>query len=50
MIITEQAELNGSTFTRTYSDEGKQIRKIGTDEIYSEAWDVLEFEYVEVDA
>lgn len=47
MIIKEIIELNGNIFTHTYSDERKLIRKIGTEEIYSEAYDVLEFEYEE---
>ena len=43
MIIKEQ--ING--FTHTFSDQNKMIRKVGTDEIYYEAMDVLEFEYEE---
>jgi hypothetical protein len=49
MIQRETKELNNRTFTRTYSDAGVMIRKIGTDEIYSDAWDVLDFEYEETD-
>lgn len=45
MIIKEQ--ING--FIHTFSDQNKKIRKIGTDEIYCEAFDVLEFEYEETD-
>ena len=45
MIVIEQ--ING--FTHTYSDNNKMIRKIGTDEIYYEAMDVLGFEYEETD-
>ena len=45
MIIKEQ--ING--FTHTYSDSNKMIRKIGTEEIYCDAMDVLEFEYEETD-
>ena len=48
MIICETVELNGSTFTSTYSDT-YQISKVGTDEIYSEAYDVQEFAYEETD-
>lgn len=33
----------------TYSDEGYKIRKKGTDEVYDEAVDCLEFEYEETD-
>lgn len=43
MIIQEQ--ING--FTHTFSDQNKMIRKVGTDEIYSDAMDVLDFEYEE---
>lgn len=49
MIIIEKVELNGREFTHTYSDAGLMIRKTGTDEIYSDAYDVLDFEYVETD-
>jgi hypothetical protein len=31
---------DGVNLYRTYSDEGLQIRKVGTDEIYDEAIDV----------
>ena len=38
-------------FKKTYSDENFLIRKIGTNEIYSEAYDLLtsEYEYEETD-
>lgn len=36
-------------FIKTYSDENKYIKKVGTEEIYSEAIDVREYEYVETD-
>ena len=45
MIIQEQ--ING--FTHTFSDQNKMIRKTGTNEIYCDAFDVLEFEYEETD-
>ena len=45
MIIKEQ--ING--FTHTYSDSNKMIRKIGTEDIYCDAMDVLEFEYEETE-
>ena len=45
MIIQEQ--ING--FTHTFSDNNKMIRKVGTNEVYSDAMDVLEFEYEETD-
>lgn len=45
MIVQE--ELNG--FIHTFSDQNKMIRKVGTDEIYCDAIDVLDFEYEETD-
>lgn len=49
MIQQETVTFNGREFRRTYSDEGYLIRKVGTDEIYSEAVDLPDrnFEYVE---
>ena len=44
MIYIEQKD----GFTYTYSDTYK-IRKIGTDEIYSDAMDVLDYQYEETD-
>ncbi len=51
MIQQETVTFNGREFRRTYSDEGYLIRKVGTDEIYSEAVDLPDrnFEYVETD-
>ena len=48
MIIQEQIE---NDLVKTYSDKGVMIRKIGTDEIYSEAIDPMKFnrEYEETD-
>ena len=48
MIIQEQIE---NDLVKTYSDKGMMIRKIGTDEIYSEAIDPQKFnrEYEETD-
>ena len=43
MIVKEQ--ING--FTHTFSDQNKKIRKVGTDEIYCDAMDILDFEYEE---
>ena len=40
MIIQEQIE---NDLVKTYSDKGMMIRKIGTDEIYSEAIDPKKF-------
>lgn len=39
--------ING--FIHTFSDQNKMIRKVGTEEIYADAMDVLEFEYEETD-
>ena len=50
MIIKEIFEGN-ATLVKTYSDKGVMIRKIGTDELYSEAIDPKKFnrEYEETD-
>ena len=50
MILHEIFEGN-ATLVKTYSDKGVMIRKIGTDEIYSEAIDPKKFnrEYEETD-
>lgn len=45
MIVKEQ--ING--FIHTFSDQSKMIRKVGTNEIYCDAIDVLDFEYEETD-
>ena len=45
MIVTELVRFGRREFKRTYSDEDYLIRKIGTDEIYSEAVDVLNSSY-----
>ena len=49
MIKTEIVKFGQKEFKRTYSDKGLVIQKIGTEERYSEAIDILdnEFEYVE---
>lgn len=41
MIKTEyyMTRSDGVVLVRTYSDEGKMIRKVGTDEVYAEAID-----------
>lgn len=51
MIVSEIVTFGKREFKRTYSDEGYIIQKVGTDERYSEAIDVLdsEFEYTETD-
>jgi hypothetical protein len=48
MISTETVTIDGRVFTHTYSDTYK-IRKIGTDEIYTDAMDVLDYQYEETD-
>lgn len=48
MIRTETVIIDGREFTHTYSDTFK-IRKVGTDEIYTDAMDVLDFQYEETD-
>lgn len=45
MLYTETKTINGKEFTYNYSDT-YMIRKIGTDEIYSEAYDPIEFKDV----
>lgn len=51
MIKVENITINNREFKRTYSDANKMIRKTGTDEIYSEAVDVLSasWQYEETD-
>lgn len=44
MIKQERIYLNNKFFTKTYSDT-YQIQKVGTDEIYDEAYDLVEHEY-----
>ena len=48
MIVQEQIE---NDLVKTYSDNGMMIRKIGTEELYSEAIDPKKFnrEYEETD-
>ena len=49
MIVVETVKFGEREFKRTYSDKGFIIQKVGTNEKYSEAVDVIgsEFEYVE---
>ena len=44
MITIENITINGRQFKKTVSDT-YLIRKIGTDEVYSEAYDLLEKDY-----
>lgn len=48
MIVTET---RSDGLIRTYSDSGKKIQKVGTDEIYDEAIDLVTsgYTYVETD-
>ena len=50
MITTKNVTINGRQFKKTVSDT-YLIRKVGTDEIYSEAYDLPEkdYEYEETD-
>jgi hypothetical protein len=48
MISTEPVTIDGREFTYTYSDI-YMIRKVGTDEIYTDAIDVLDYTYEETD-
>lgn len=49
MIVREFYKFreDGKPLIKTYSDENKYIRKVGTNEVYSEAIDVLNYEYEE---
>lgn len=53
MIVREfyRTRKDGVNLYRTYSDANKYIKKVGTDEVYSEAIDVeyANFKYVETD-
>lgn len=49
MVVVENIEINGTQLKRTYSNGGFKIRKKGTNEIYDEAIDILDFEYEETD-
>ena len=48
MISTETITIDGREFIHTYSDT-YLIRKVGTDEIYTDAMDVLDCRYEETD-
>lgn len=49
MIKIEKVIINDKEYTRTYSSDGFKIKKVGTDEVYDEAIDVLDFKYEETD-
>ena len=48
MITTKKINIDGREFTHTASDTFK-IRKVGTDEIYTDAMDINPHEYEETD-
>ena len=41
MIIVENITINNREFVRTYSNANMMIRKVGTEEMYSEAVDPI---------
>lgn len=45
MVITETVTLNDREFVHNYSDKKFYIQKVGTTEIYSEAYDLPEKGY-----
>ena len=53
MIVRElhKTKKDGTELHRTFSDKGKKILKVGTDEVYDEAVDVAgaSFEYIETE-
>lgn len=53
MVITEIAVINDTEFAHSYSDNSKMIQKVGTEELYEEAYDPVELSasrtYVETD-
>ena len=51
MIVTEIVTIRRKQYRKTYSNEGYYIRKVGTEEEYTEALDRLNsaFEYEETD-
>ena len=51
MIIKENIKINNKKFIKQHSDKEKKKKKVGTEEIYSEAIDPIEFEreYIETD-
>ena len=53
MIVREfyRQRMDGVNLFRTYSDENKYIKKVGTNEEYSEAIDIegAPYEYIETD-
>ena len=46
MIVTEIVTIRKKQYRKTYSDEGFYIRKVGTEEEYTEALDRLTSDYI----
>lgn len=51
MIVKESIKINNKDFIKQYSDLNFMIQKVGTEELYYEAIDPIEFEreYIETD-
>lgn len=49
MIVKENVKIGEKDFIHTYSDEKFYIRKVGTNEVYEEAYDVIDYEYEETE-
>ena len=51
IVIDNSYQIGGRIYRRTVSDENRMIQKVGTDEIFSEAVDVLtsQWTYKETD-
>ena len=51
MIISERIKIKDKDFMKTYSNKQVQIQKVGTEELYVEAIDPIEYEreYIETD-
>lgn len=48
MVIVDfwRTRKDGTNLYRTYSDEGKKIAKVGTDEVYDDAIDIEGSDYI----
>lgn len=51
MIIKKRVNINNKYYMHTYSDSNLYIRKIGTNEVYEDAYDLMssKYEYEETD-
>ena len=51
MIIRKRENINNKYYMHTYSDSNLCIRKIGTNEVYEDAYDLMssKYEYEETD-